>query len=85
MSVLYLILATFDQFLKFDIYELDGVEATRRFIVIDICNWKHDQTGLWVTYSEGQLTADPFGNRLIATVLCNYQMGHYVASVFCIG
>ena len=75
--------ATYDQFVKFDFYEMDGVDATRRFIIIDIRNWKLDPTGLWVSYSEGQMTADPFGNRLIAKVLCNYQMSLYrVASLF---
>jgi hypothetical protein len=71
--VLSLISATYDQFVKFDFYELEGVDAGREFIIIDIRNWKVDhEINLWVTYSEGQLTADQFGNRLIAKVVCKY-------------
>ena len=80
--LLPLIIATYDQFVKFDFYELDGVDARRRFIIIHVYNVKLDhKINLFVTYSEGQLTADPIGNGLIATVLCNYDMSHSLYSI----
>ena len=61
MPGLSLILATYDQYVKFDIYQLDGDDSRREFIILHIYNVKLDhKTNRLGYYSEGQLTADRF-------------------------
>ena len=83
MFLLSLILDTYDQYVRFDSYELEGDDSGREFKIIHIYNWKEDhEINRFVTYSEGQFTADPFGNRLIATVIVYYENACFTAWFF---
>ena len=55
------------QYVKSDYYKIDQASDERLFIIIHVWNAKTDVYP-WIWYSQGQLTADQSGVRLIATV-----------------
>lgn len=63
-----LVLEHEDEFAIFDVYELPDESENRYFVITHIHNKILDGVYLKYIYSQGQLTAAPSGNKVIATV-----------------
>lgn len=59
--------------MKSDLYEIDWATDGRLFIIIHVWNLNME-VNPWKHYSQGQLTTDPSGVKLIATVMSHYHI-----------